>query len=69
MNVFLQICIEDMFQQTRKTMIVFRRNEDQSIGPADRGSKLAVLERFAGVIHADRNFPGIDQFDFDIAAF
>jgi hypothetical protein len=50
-------------------MIVFRRNEDQSIGPADRGSKLAVLERFAGVIHADRNFPGIDQFDFDIAAF
>src|SRR5262249_58240468 len=36
-DIFFQVCIEHMLQQTGETMIVFRNDEDESIGAADRG--------------------------------
>jgi hypothetical protein len=50
-------------------MIVFRNNQDETIGASDSRGELTVLKRFAGVIHSDGNFPDVDQFRFDIAAF
>src|SRR6266581_4525897 len=68
-DVFLQVCIEDMFQQAWETVIVFRDHEDKSVSPRDPCRELAVFERFAGVIHRHRNFPDVDQFGFNIFAF
>src|SRR5437868_1362658 len=36
-DIFYQVCIEQMLQQTGETMIVFRNDEYESIGAADRG--------------------------------
>ena len=58
-----------MFQQTWETVIVFRDDEDKTVGSCDRGRELRVLKRFTGVVHADGNFPDVDQFRLDIAAF
>src|SRR5206468_7539072 len=69
MNVFLQIRVEHMLQQTWETMVIFRDDEDKPIGAFDLHREFAVFERFAGIIHANRNFPNVDQFRFDIAPF
>jgi hypothetical protein len=58
-----------MLQQAWETVIVFRGYDDQAVGALDRGAELAVLERFAGVIHPNGNFPDVDQFRCDIASF
>ena len=50
-------------------MIVLRHHKDEAIGARHCRREFAVFERFAGVVHADGNFPDIDQFRFDIVAF
>ena len=69
MDVFLQVCIEHMLQETWETMVIFRNDEDKPIGAIDRHREFAVLKSFAGVIHANGNFPDVGQFGFDVAAF
>src|SRR4029078_7766773 len=49
-------------------MIVFRRYDDQTVSALNRSAELAVLQRFAGVIRANRNLPDVDQFSFDIGS-
>src|SRR5206468_7761605 len=43
MDVFLQVCIEYMLQQPWETVIVFRDDEDQSVGSRDCCRELVVL--------------------------
>jgi hypothetical protein len=50
-------------------VVVFRDDEDQSIGSRYGGRELAVLERFTGIIDRERNLPNINQLGLDIAAF
>src|SRR5882724_2180147 len=37
MDVFLQVCVEHVFQQTGETVIVFGNNENESVGPRHHG--------------------------------
>src|SRR5437762_5903451 len=69
MDVFLQVCIEHMLQETWETMVIFRNDEDKPIGAIDGHREFAVLKSFAGVIHSNGNFPDVDQFGFDVATF
>src|SRR5207244_1962175 len=49
-NIFFQVRIEHMFQQTWETMVIFWDDENKAIGAIDRHREFAVLERLAGVI-------------------
>ncbi len=50
-------------------MVVFRDDEDQSIGSRYGGRELAVLERFTGIIDRERNLPNINQLGLDSGIF
>jgi hypothetical protein len=69
MNVFLEICIQHMLQQSRETVIVFRRYDDQ-------GRRCARLWRRTGCALALRRrhrceweFSGCRSIPFDVASF
>jgi hypothetical protein len=59
-NVLLQVGIEHVLEQARKAVVVLGHDEDQPIGPFDRGGKLCVLYRLARVVDRQSNFPDVD---------
>ena len=64
MDVFLQIHIERVLQQSGKTVIVLGCDDDQTIAALDRRRKFRVLHLFAGVIEFHRQRAHIDEFRF-----
>src|SRR5437870_8302064 len=67
-DVFLQIHVERVLQQPGETVIVLRRDDDETIAALDRGRKFRVLHLLAGVVEFHRQRAHIDEFRFHASA-
>src|SRR5437870_7943073 len=67
-DVFLQLHVERVLQQPGETVIVLRRDDDETIAALDRGRKFRVLHLLAGVVEFHRQRAHIDEFGFHASA-
>src|SRR2546429_3557173 len=68
MDVFLQIHVEGVLQQSRETVIVLRRYDDETVAALDRRRKFRVLHLLTSVIELHRQRTHIDEFRFHAGA-
>src|SRR6266576_2449129 len=69
MDVFLQVRIEHMFQQTGETVIVFGNNQNKGVGLCNGGGKSAVLNGLSGIIDRKPDISDVDEIRSDVASF
>src|SRR5207245_568621 len=67
-DVLVEAAIERVLQESRKTMVVLGRDNDQTIGGADRLRVCRLFDRFARIIHGKRQRGDIDNGTADAGA-
>src|SRR5262249_5827358 len=61
-DVFLEAAVEDVLEQAGKTVVVFRRDDDQGVGSLHCLGKTGIFDCLSGVINGKTQLGYIDQF-------
>ena len=64
MDVFLKAAIKNVLQQPAVAMIVFRRDDHQSIGTFHPRSETWVFYRLPSIVGAQRQLGDVNQLSF-----
>src|SRR5262249_40695982 len=69
MDVFLEAAVENVFKQSGRTMVVFRRHNDHRVRLFHRFGKSRVLDCLARVVDDKVECGNIDQLRYNAIAF
>src|SRR5262249_43275596 len=69
MNVFLEAAVQNVFKQSGRTMVVFRRHNDHPVGSFHRFGKSRVLGCLARIVDDKVECANIDQLCDNAIAF
>src|SRR5262249_1034214 len=66
MDVFLETTVQNMLQQSREAMIVFRRDNHQRVSPGHLVRERRILHRFACIVGRQWHFRDVDELREDL---
>src|SRR5437867_1076319 len=61
-DVLFEVCVENMFEQPRISVVVFRRDDDECIRAIALGRELGILDILPRSVYRQRDFPNVNQF-------